>query len=526
MINILLPLPRKAQGMLLPAVYLFLPVLPGAQPVITKSETFTTERNIYVEGLQQAPNSDNFFLVYRTLGDGLDGRTTKKVKWAVDLVSPEMKMVSRGRLKRIDFPDGDIASWAQVVHFGQEVSLLFFQFEKKDDRVNIYRSAIGPNGSIGELTRIGGYYSGNGEGSERLQVQSPDSALLLLALYPPAGKKKEPISYIVFDREWKQVREGILQMPNMNAAVLFKPLILQSDGTVWMPVWVKEDDDDGAVRQEVWRWKDTREAPRRIDVSLAGDRLITDMKLAHAPPGSEPAIYLGGVYAAASKKAVKAIFSPPEYPLDHNPEQGTFYQKLDPGGKILSRSVQPFDTATYHFYRVEPDEVKKGGGINSVSIHGVYPQTDGRVWVDEGNEQTVVTRYNTNGTVEQEVVLPYSVWTSIDFDKSGGHFAGFQGSKAVFLYNTHRDNFREWPDRYGHVKTILLSEKMNMGFKKIASGVLSLGFKGQAELRELFTLPDTNYWLLPETAIELSPGHYMMACQGQFESYGLVRIDF
>src|SRR5690606_26059660 len=117
----------------------------------------------------------------------------------------------------------------------------------------------------------------------------------------------------------------------------------------------------GAMPQEIWVWPWEKTAPVRIDVSLSGDKLITDMTLRQFGE----TVYAGGLYAASSKKAKKAIFDPPVPIRDDHPDQGTFIIKLDQKtNAIRSKSAQPFNEATFRRWGKNQKDIEKGDGID------------------------------------------------------------------------------------------------------------------------------------------------------------------
>jgi hypothetical protein len=142
------------------------------------------------------------------------------------VITPDLKRLSNNEPIKIEFPDGDDIETGYALDFGGP-SLLLQQHKKKEKKMIVYRCPLGPDGVIDKPKRVGDYYAWKREeGSKEFQLISSDSSLLLLALKPPEKDKDEPISFTIINREWKQVREGKLKMPGINAEILAGELFL------------------------------------------------------------------------------------------------------------------------------------------------------------------------------------------------------------------------------------------------------------------------------------------------------------
>lgn len=468
-------------------------------------------------------------------------------RWAADVISPDLKRLSTNKPKKIEFPDGEDAESGFAIHFGGP-GLLFQQHKKKEKKMLVYRCAIGSDGIIGKPKHVCDYYAGKRDSdSKEYHTLSPDSSLLLLAHKPPENAKDEPISYTIMNKEWQQVREGKLGMPNITAEILSGDFLLAADTSIWLPVWIREEDNDDVVRQEIWVWRNHAAPPQRIDVSLSDDRLITGMALVHSP--YDKFMYLGGAFANASKKARKSLFKLQSPPLDNAPEQGSFLIKINVTGNIEAKHAEMFGASTFSYWTVKPADVKKGSGIDLVSPWKIHPQPDGSVWLNleiyyktPGRSMgttgalshsgffhsgpIIALLYGSNGKPTQELLIPKFALSS--YGSGLGHLMLIHKEKLAFLYNDNENNQTRLIKDASDLKPGLIADVSGipMGQKDACSTLYYQDEKNKFKTQKLFNFKETKYWFDPYSVHQLSPTTYVIGCNGRAGVFGLLRVDW
>lgn len=529
-------------------LFFLFPFILHAQPKVSKTEAFKAPNDLVIEGFVRETNSGNLIMAYRTLTI-LPGLTspTVKFKWAVDVFSPDLKRISAGKPVKIEFSDGDDVEMGDIVSLGGTPAMLFYKYEKKEQKTLVYKASIEQGGKIGALKRLGSLDGKLKDHFHPTSVYSADSLYLLLTSPPQERKTKEPLSYLVIDRKWEVIKKGNLNFPNEKAEYLVGQPLIGTDASIWMPVWTKETEN--VMPQEIWVWPWEKTEPVRIDVSLSDDKLITDMVLRQFGE----TVYIGGLYAASSKKAKKAIFDPPVPIRDDHPDQGTFVIKLDQKtNAIRSKSAQPFNEATFRRWGKNQKDIEKGDGIDLLVVREVCALPDGRVWVDveeyyheplrgqdlgttgalvTGDEPrygpAIAVMYNADGKTTQEIYLGKRTWASVN--RNAGHFFGAAGDGILCLYNDHEENLTRQAERStdlkisrvpnGHVGLQLIQKPACTAMYYADSG-------GKGKLQKLFNLKETDYWIEPHISIEVTPGVRIFACEGKDGHYGLLKVEW
>lgn len=530
---------------------LLLPSILLCQPKITLSPAFETKGNALTFGLLKSGASENLLLVYRThkWGNRMIGQDYVYF-WAADVFSPDLKRLTDNKPEKLDFPDGEDVATGSVCDFGGP-NLVVQQQKRKEKKMVVYRCPIGPDGRISPPKRVGDYDAWKSyDGLQKFSLISPDSSLLLLALKPPEKNRDEPISYIIFNREWKQVREGKLKMPGIDAELLSGDFLLASDTSIWMPAWVREKGREELVRQEIWVWRNPATPPQRIDVALSGERVITGMTLTQSTNGL---IYAGGTFAASTKNALKGLFKPAVPPLDHHPEQGAYCIKINDVGTIVAKESTLFRDSTFQFWKVSPSDVQKGDGINVIGPRRIYLQPDGSAWLtleeyyDERGSipgtvpgttgalahsggprggPAIAVRFDADGKPQQELLIPKRAW-SIHGSGMGYLLLTHQGQLA-FLYNDHEDNLKRTAKVAGDLKVCKIADDSGMatGQQEACTALYFVDGKGQGKAQKLFGFKDTRYWFDPDTWFQVSPTRYIIGCNGRSGQFGLLRVDW
>lgn len=531
--------------------FLLLPVVLQAQPRITPSPTFETNGNASTVGLLKSGQGDNLLLVYRSFKKDRIGFKGYLFSWAADAFSPDLKRLSNNEPDKIEFPDGEDAETGFAIDFGGP-GLLLQQHLKKEKKMVVYHCAINPEGVIGKPKRVADYASWKQEdGAQESHLLNADSSLLLLALKPPRKEKDEPISYTILNREWKNVREGKLKMPGIDAEILSGDLLLATDTSIWMAAWVREKGQENSVRQEIWVWRNPTKPPQRIDMALSGERVITDMILTQSK--QDGTVYVGGTFAAASKGALKGLFKPAIPPLDHHPEQGSFFVKIDKAGTVMTKQPAMFRESTFRFWGLNPSDVKKGDGVNVIKPRKIWLQPDGSAWLtleeyyeDPGSAPGMVpgttgalarsggprggpaiaVRFDPEGKSQQELLIPKRAW-SIHGSGMGYLLLAHKGQLA-FLYNDHEDNLKRTAKEAGNLKPCKIADDdgMAMGQQDACTVLYFVDHKGQGKAQKVFGFKEAGYWFDPYSVFQLSPTRYIIGCDGRSGQFGLLRVDW
>lgn len=526
-------------------ILLFLPILLGAQPAVSKTEAFATSGDVTVEGILREPGSNNLMVVYR---DYISLGPTGKITWAVDVFSSDLKRIVAGKPEKIEFSDGDDVKNGITASLGGSATILFHRYVKKDKKTLIYLAKVESGGKIGNLKLFGALAGKAEKYSTPVFAYSMDSAYLLLMRPFTEEDIEERPSYIVIDRSWNIVHEGKLAFPaDKEAEYLIGLPVIGNDASIWMPVWTKGQGEE--TKQEIWKWKEAKAEPQRIDISISTDCLITGMRLQQS--ASDQSMYVGGLYAASSKKAHKAIFNPPSPPDDDHPEQGTFVAKLDVKDcTILSKSANPFNALTFRYWARDQEDIKKGKGIDLIRPVSVHPQPDGSVWVDAeeyfvppieirgttgalntgGNPRygpALAVLYTAGGEVGKEIVIAKRTWVSINRHASHFFTAGPKG--AFLLYNDNGENIQDPPERaedlkYGGVPNG--SSGIPIIQKQACTAMYYADKNSKGKPQCLFKFRETEYWLEPRTFIETVPDVYIFACEGKDGQYGLLKVEW
>ncbi len=537
----------------LPILLFFLPVVCFAQPKITTSTAFETDSKgtLSTLGLLKTGQGDNFLMVYRSakLGSRF-GPPKVHYTWAADVFTPDLKKLSGSELKKIEFPDGEDAEYGFAVNFGGGPYLLLQEHKKKEGKMIVYHCAIDQTGAIGKPKRLGSYSVREEEsGSYRGVHISPDSATLLLIFLPSLEDPKDPISFIAFDRNWSTLQTGKLPMPNIDANILIKGIYFGEHSEIWMPAWVKANDQE-SLQQELWVWRDLKAAPQRIDVQLAPDKLITDMDIARSE--TDGAIYVAGLYGAHSKKALKSMFrSSASSPRDKHPAQGTFFLKIDPEKQTIdTRHEAPFRSQALRFWALSEKDIEKGEGISILGVQEIAPQPDGSIFFtveqyfeDAGSPinpanptglrhsggprcgPAIAVHYDASGKQDQEVLLKKQV---MSVHGSGvGHRMFTHRGAALFVYNDHEDNIARPPEQNSGLKPCRVAdvEGMVMGQKDAFTAMYYVDKAGRGNPKALFNFKEAGYWFDRHACLKLSPTRYILGCDGRTGQYGLLRVD-
>ncbi len=523
-------------------LFIFLPIVCLAQPK-TNLAVFNGKGNYpIVQGLFREPVSGNIQLVHYFISTSI-APFKGKYNWTVDTYSPELKQLASTEPLVLEFPNGKDAQWGFVSDLGRRPSMLFYQIDKKEDKIDVYRSAIGSNGAFSPLKKLGELAGKQRQTTQLLTSYSADSSMLLLLFHPRAiDKNYGPFSYLVFDTQWNLIRQGNLRMPEEQGRYLLGRPMLNMDTSIWLPAWKHKDNDD--LLQEAWVWKNGQAVPQRIDVSLSSERLITDMVFRQSPISK--LVYAGGSFTAASSKAKYSIFSFSSYLFDRHPTQGTFCTTIDTKAqKVLVKWSNLFKPKTLEQVDIRPEDFSKGKGIPLLGVADIHLLSNGSIWVnleqyvyysknivcgpgpfiigaeaDYGHPDFgpfLSVEYDPTGAISKEVHHGRSI--GLPQDKGQSHFfaAGQQG--AYILYNDHNENINDQGP-----KTWLKYRTSRMSRNSFCTALWHVPVEGEGQPVNIFNLKESGVWIEPLKYIEYTPGNYILACGG-FQKYGIFRID-
>ena len=118
----------------------FVPFLAVAQPRITQSQVIKPDGNAEVSGIANETATGNIFLLRYEAG------SESRYQWAVDVFSPDLKLLHRNKPLKLDMPGGEDVSLGHAVTLGGKPHLMFLKYRKKDDKTAVYRSTLQSNG--------------------------------------------------------------------------------------------------------------------------------------------------------------------------------------------------------------------------------------------------------------------------------------------------------------------------------------------------------------------------------------------
>lgn len=531
--------------------FLFFPVALIAQPRVTQGPAIKTDKIPDIYGIAHETSSGNIFLLYREFNNAKVMSPTQVLhyKWAIDVISPDLKPLHRNKPQNLDIPKGEEIEIGQVVSFEGKPWVIFLLYKKKETETEVYRAPVQTDGTIGKLEKAGKLDGKFFEQSQVMYAHSADNSLFMVAQHPSRNKPKEPFSFLVFDQKGNVRRKGNLLIPKEPEDLTVGYPVVANDGNIWAPVWTYND----GLRQEVWMWTEGAPQPVKTNVAFSKDQIVTDLKLKQSP--HDGFMYAGGTFAAASDDAEKGMFKGKKWNNDPNPEQGTLSLKLDSkNGKVISKTMHPFSTATLNFWDEKPDILKKGGGLNSIRAVDLLPLADGSVWVgveqfyqvfqsgtinytpqaigsitdgflygDPCSESGILAHHSPTGELSDERILDKHVWAIKDYGL-GYFFRTNSRGDLIMLYTDHEDN----PGK--NITEINQLERSYIGlygtFKTTACGAMKIAKKDEkSNSKRLFTQNETKTWLEPRLNVQAASNTFVLVCVGNSNTYSLLKLD-
>ncbi|MCB9330692.1 MAG: hypothetical protein H6574_06390 [Lewinellaceae bacterium] len=523
---------------------IFLPVVCLAQPEYTTSPTVETESKgiINVLGLLRTGENNNVLAVYRSSERG-EWMKMRYLKWAADVFDSDMEKVNGNVLKEIKLPNKKDPNADVAINFGGKPWLILLQFQKRPKRIVLYRCPIDPDGAIGTPEEFGscpiekeGYRM-----QEYGLLVAPDASKLLFVYYPSPDSFKDPISFAVFDNNWNQQQSGFFNLPKLGSDLRVDHAFFAPNGTIYMPAWTALGQNRG-ILQELWVWQDPTSEPKRIDVKLDPDKLITNMKISHGPDGN---LYVGGVWSQASKYNLRMV--PVEAMQD---VQGHFFLKIDPTTyTILSKNTATFSDAIFSFWKISPSEVtEKGRGVKRLYIEETRALPDGSFWftMEQFSSQplglsdkpdhldfpnpvsgpVIIIKYGPDGALQVETLVKRQI---MSVKGSGnGHLLFPYADNALLLYNVHKDDISDEPENYGLLRYCRVAdiEGIPKWQQEANSAVFNLTSRNSGTTKALFNFEEKEYWFDPSAWLQVSPTSLLVGCDGRNGNYGLIRVDW
>jgi hypothetical protein len=213
---------------------------------------------------------------------------------AIDVYSPELKLIKQGIPKEIKRMDTDPETREWALQFGDTPSLMLAEIYGKEGRWDLFRAKISEDGIVGPQAKIGSL-PGSYKFGELLTYFSCDSSLMMVLYAPPQLKYgKEPFSFILFDKNWNKVRSGTIELPFDKADLYYERPLLTVDGAIWIPFWTKNS-RKGDIKHQIWVWRPGQKEPEQIDIPQGEEGLINSFRLVQSPYdsliyGCDPAV--------------------------------------------------------------------------------------------------------------------------------------------------------------------------------------------------------------------------------------------
>jgi len=520
--------------------FLLVPFLLAAQPKVSRTHAEASIQGADVVGFAREPNT-NQLLVFNSSIDKEATILKIKYRWAVDVFTPDLKLVSKGQPEKLQFPDGDRANATTIASLGGVPKMLFSQYEKKEKKRKIYGASVEKGGKIGALQLLGSLVGNLPEEEEMpSSTYSLDSAYLLLMLPIQKTKKNIPsteasvkISCLVLDRNWKVVREEVLTLPGNEEEYRIGNAIINTDGSIWLPVWTREVKT--SMPQEIWVWEKGKAVVKRIDISLSSKFLITSIALQQSGDN----IYAGGTYTIHDKNAQKAIFSPPHPNLyDDHPPQGTFLIKVGLNTHtILSKTSNRFSEPILKYWEKTSEELDNGRGLKHIVINEICPLPDGGAWLclenyyyepenvsttssNKGKKHyhgsAILVQYNAEDKIIEEFKVAKGIYGY--HPAYSGYFFASNAKNTLMLYNDHKVNLDQSNKTFHGVVTVSL-------YGKPHAAMYYTGYKnGAVKPQELFKDTEKDARIQPHIYFEIAPGSFVFSYNGG-KDYGLFKVE-
>ena len=544
----------------LPLLLLLFPVFIAAQPKVSRTEAFKSSDDIWVSGFWREPGTGNILMLYYTLDKVVTFNTKEgfKSRWVIDRFGSDLKQIKAGKMQKPKFPDGEEVGNGCLVILDGKPNLLCYHFEEKAQKTSIYRFAIDAGDNFGKPELLGALENKSEYFLYPRLYYSPDSSYVLLSQKTNIDDKFEATGYMLLDRNLKVVRQGKLPIPGspQDFVYLFGEPLVDTDGSIWMPVWTKEKkkkkdkrkDSEFMVSQEVWVWRRADAQPRRINLQLSDEKLITGVSLRQ----SGNLIYAAGLYAANTEYARYAIYWRQGTEDDSHPEQGSFLLKLDAAsGSINSRFESPFRESTLQYWDKKAKDIAKNGGIDHLIPNSVSILPDGSAWLTceeyyyqtaggstivgassvitpEGFPRTgpiLAILYNASGEVIRELTVGRRS-TAVGHT---GFFFEANENGLLFLYNDNEDNLNPKIDKAKDLKSSRIPNS-RVGIPRpqhdACAVMCHVDKNGKKSMKNLFTFREADYWLDPIRYIKIEAGAFIFACEGRNGRYGLLRMDW
>ncbi|MEZ4939326.1 MAG: hypothetical protein R3D58_00570 [Saprospiraceae bacterium] len=520
------------------------PAVGAAQPAVTASLSFQAESKgiIKMLGLLHAGVNDMVLAVYRS-SECSNRATMHQVKWAVDVFTSDMEKVKGNALQAIALPNMEAPDAEFAINFGGKPWLILLRFQKKPHRMVLYRCPIDLEGMIGSPEEFGSYPVEKVEYpvSEHGLLVAPDASKLLFVYYPSSDSFNDPVSFALFDSNWSQLQSGYFNLPQMGYELRVGQAFFAPDNTIWMPSWTALEQNNG-VLQDLWIWQDPAMRPKRIDVRLDPDKLITSMKISL---GTDGKLYVGGVWAQATKKNLRAV---PVEAAQY--AQGCFFLKIDPDNQvILSKTTATFSDTLFRFWSLGETEVNENGlGIKHLCVGETKPVSDGSFWVTmEVNlinpafaanpsggaaypkpfsGPVIIVKYGPDGTLQSEILVKRQI---MSVEGSGnGHLLLPYADSGLLLYNVHQDDISDEPQHFGQLRLcqVVDIEGLAMWQQDSTAAALDLSSTPNGTATILFNFKEKEYWFDPSAWLQVSPTRLIVGCDGRNGNYGLIRVDW
>jgi hypothetical protein len=517
--------------------WLFSPFFLLAQPSVTKTPTLRSSGKIYTVGLSKAGPKGNIYLAYMV----------DYSSWAVDIFSPDLKQITTGKPAKVKFPDESLAKSGSIVCLdGNTPQMLFYDHDKKEKTTAVYTAPLSKDGQIGTLKKLGLLKATSGDYATPNYFYSPDSAHLLLACVPTFMDPDEKVAVMILNKSMEVVQQGNLDFPRQDKELFLGQPIIHTDASVWMPVWGPGSEE--GVTQEVWRWADAKSKPTMINVQVSSEKLITSMVLESTANG----IFVGGLYADNDRNARKGLFkSDLSNYKDSSPEQGTFYVQIDPAtNTVRAKSAHIFGEEVLKFWKKSTKEVQGGQGISWLRTRKVVPLSDGNVWIsveeaytppttqrgttgamNTGGEPVsgpaIAVMHTADGSKTREVRI--DKYNSASVERHIGHFFEASTTKGVlYLYHNSTKNLEKKATSrvflWKNVVTYYNSGGFALKPKKSCVVAFRSDPSGKTSTDIAYKVVEANYWLEPNTYLKLAPDVFVFACEGNSDTYGLVKI--
>jgi hypothetical protein len=371
--------------------------------------------------------------------------------------------------------------------------LFYSQYEKDRSSKTLYVKYFGKEDADKKEKKLISFTTESKKKGEYDVIFSPDSTLFMVVVSPQNAKRDNYVNKAyVFDQDFNNMGSYDLEVEHPAdkvKAVWFLNNAGQPTYVLSQPRKVAKK-GFGSIEKSINIFKSENDVIKyNLDIK---DLYIEDIKL--AGESNSDLVFLGSI----TGNTKRSVNSPPLSCL------GTVYISVDKRTfELKKKSTQYFSDDILQFMRIKPAKLQKGQGINYLnSKYAWLTESNNAVIIlsvdyvsvfrDRYSERTeyvsglkMAVKYNEEGKVVYQRIIPTNNRTKNDSDKKGLHWHAFKsGENVIFLYNTHEKNIANSSNIKSSNKINTLNINFLLGNNIKLTNVGNKGIVVVAELNE------------------------------------------